>query len=99
MTLRGRHWVILWLGAFLATTGAINLRQPRALATAARVRSLRDERASLEARRADLERRIRLATGRSVLKERAELQLGLHQPRDTEVVVFRLRKGHPPVAR
>jgi hypothetical protein len=88
MTLRGRDWVVVWLGGFLLVAAAINVRQPRALAAATRLRGLREERASLEARRADLERRIRSASSRTVLVPLATTVLGLHLPPDSEVVIF-----------
>jgi cell division protein FtsB len=45
---------------------------------------------ALEARRADLERRIRIASSRQVLVPQAQRQLGLHEPGDSEFVLFAL---------
>lgn len=89
MQLKGRHWVIGWLLLFLAVATVIVARQRAALDTAARLRNLHQTRAALEARQADLERRVRDARSRKVLVPRAE-SLGLHLPTDSEYVRFRL---------
>jgi hypothetical protein len=52
-----------------------------------------------EARRADLERRIRQASGREVLQAKAERELGLHLPADNEFVLFRVPGVSPARAR
>ena len=85
--LRGRHWVLLWLLVFLAGALVIVGRQTSAFRTARQLRDLREERGSLEARRAELERRIRLASSRQVLVPVAQ-SLGLHEPADSEFVLF-----------
>jgi hypothetical protein len=87
MRLKGRHWVIFWLLLFLGVTSAVVARQTRALETARRLRALRSQRATLEARRADVERRIRTARTRQVLGPRVQA-LGLHFPGDSEFVTF-----------
>src|SRR5213079_1600264 len=76
---KGRHWVAAWLVAFLATTCVVYARQTAALRAA---------RANLEAHRADLERRIRAAQGRTVLVPRAQQRLGLHLPSDSEIILL-----------
>jgi hypothetical protein len=86
--LKGRHWVLLWLLIFLGGAVAVVTRQTTALRTARRLHDLRDERSSLEARRADLERRIRVASSRQVLVPKAERTFGLHEPADSEFVLF-----------
>lgn len=86
--LKGRHWVLLWLLIFLGGAVAVVTRQTAALGTARRLHDLREERASLEARRADLERRIRVASSRQVLVPMAERTFGLHEPADSEFVLF-----------
>ena len=48
---------------------------------------------TLEARRGDLERRIRLASSRQVLVPIVERALGLHEPADSEFVLFRVPAG------
>jgi cell division protein FtsB len=88
--LKGRHWVLLWLLAFLVGALVVVARQTAALHTARRLAHLREERSSLEARRADLERRIRLASSRQVLVPKAERAFGLHEPADSEFVLFPL---------
>jgi hypothetical protein len=88
MRLKGRHWVLLWLLIFLCSALVVAARQTAAFRTARRLRDLREERSTLEARRADLERRIRVASSRQVLVPRAERALGLHEPADSEFVLF-----------
>jgi hypothetical protein len=56
---------------------------------------LREERLTLEARRADLERRIRLASSRQVLVPMVQRELGLHEPADSEFVLFVLPPAGP----
>ena len=86
--LKGRHWVLLWLFIFLGGAVAVVARQTVALQTARRLQDLREERRSLEARRAELERRIRLASSRQVLVPMAKRNFGLHEPADSEFVLF-----------
>jgi hypothetical protein len=88
MRLKGRHWVLLWLLIFLGGAVAVVTRQTAALHTARRLQDLRDERANLEARRAELERRIRIASSRQILVPVAERIFGLHEPADSEFVLF-----------
>jgi hypothetical protein len=57
------------------------------------VGELREQRTALEARRADLERRIREASGRQVLVPKAERDLGLHLPADKEFILFAVPAG------
>jgi hypothetical protein len=95
MRLKGRHWVVIWLLLFLCVLVAITTRQTAGFHTARRVRELREERLALEARRADLERRIRVASSRQVLVPVAERLLGLHEPSDSEFVLFVLPAAGP----
>jgi hypothetical protein len=88
MQLKGRHWVLLWLFIFLGGAVAVVARQTAALQTARRLHDLREERRNLEARRAELERRIRLASSRRILVPLAERTFGLHEPADSEFVLF-----------
>jgi hypothetical protein len=88
MQLKGRHWVLLWLFIFLGGAVAVVARQTAALQTARRLHDLREERRNLEARRAELERRIRLASSRQILVPLAERKFGLHEPADSEFVLF-----------
>ena len=80
--------MILWLLIFLGGALAVVARQTAALRTARRLHDHREERSNLEARRADLERRIRLASSRQVLVLVAQRSLGLHEPADSEFVLF-----------
>lgn len=77
-------WLLLCLCALLAVAA----RQSAGFDTATRVRELREERLALEARRGELERRIRAASSRQVLVPIAERALGLHQPADSEFTLF-----------
>lgn len=86
--IKGRHWVLLWLLVFLGGALAVVSRQTAAFRTARVLRDLREERGLLEARRADFERRIRLASSRQVLVPLARRSLGLHEPADSEFVLF-----------
>jgi len=88
MQLKGRHWVLLWLFIFLGGAVAVVARQTAALQTARRLHDLREERRNLEARRAELERRMRLASSRQILVPLAERTFGLHEPADSEFVLF-----------
>lgn len=76
-----------WLLLFLVVAAAVVARQTAAIQAAARLRALRDERRALEARRGETERRIREASSRQILGRKAEA-LGLHQPADSEFVLF-----------
>jgi hypothetical protein len=85
---KGRHWLMLWLLILLGMLLAIAARQSAGFATARRVRDLREERMALEARRGELERRIRQGSSRQVLVPLAERSLGLHQPSDSEFTLL-----------
>ena len=90
---KGRHWVAAWLVAFLATTWVVYARQTAAIRAARELAELRARRANLEAHRADLERRIRAAQGRTVLVPRAQQHLGLHLPSDSEIILLPAPSG------
>ena len=95
MRLKGRHWLMFWLLVFLCVLVAITTRQTAGFRTARRLRDLRDERMALEARRADLERRVREASSRQVLVPIVQRALGLHEPADSEFVLFVLPPAGP----
>jgi hypothetical protein len=95
LRLRGRHWVLLWLLVFLGGALIVVGRQTAAFRTARRLRDLREERSSLEARRAELVRRIRVASSREVLVPIARRSLGLHEPADSEFVLFAVPSPAP----
>src|SRR5438876_1218443 len=63
---KGRHWVALWLVAFLVTTWLVYARQTAAIHAARELGDLRGRRANLDGHRADLARRIRAAESRAV---------------------------------
>jgi hypothetical protein len=84
---------MLWLFVFLLVAVAIQARQTAAVLAAGRVARLREQRTALEAERAALQRQIRLATGRKELGQKAESDLGLHMPQDSEFVVFPLKSS------
>jgi hypothetical protein len=97
MRLKGRHWLMLWLVVFVCVLLAIAARQSTGFRTARRLGELREERTALEARRADLERQIRVASSRQVLVPLAERRLELHEPSDSELTLLPL--AAPPQER
>jgi len=94
MTLRGRHWIAVWLVALLAALSLVIARQTAALNAARALTDLREERAALEGRRADLERRARTGQSRAVLLPRAQ-KLGLRLPADTEIILLPTQSEPP----
>ncbi len=89
MKIRGRGWVALWLVSFLGVLAWVVARQTAAHVAATELRRVQEERSALEARRAELLRRIRTASSRAVLVPRAE-SLGLRLPADSEIVILRI---------
>jgi len=87
VAVRGRHWIAFWLVALLAALWMVIARQTAGLNSARALNDLREERASLEGRRAELERRVRTAQSRAVLLPRAQKQ-GLRLPADTEIILL-----------
>ena len=87
MTFRGRHWIAFWLVALLGALWAVIARQTSALNAARALTDLREERAALEGRRAELEQRVRAGQSRAVLLPRARKQ-GLRLPADTEIILI-----------
>ena len=83
MTVKGRHWFLLWLLLFLGTAAAVVARQGDALRTARRLGELRERRVALEGAREELRRQIRAASSRGVLVPLME-RAGLHVPADSE---------------
>ncbi len=88
MTLRGRHWVAIWLAGFLATAALVVWRQTTALAAARRLKDLQTTRTALDATRAATAAAIRHARSRAVLIPLAESRLGLRLPLDSEIVIL-----------
>ena len=87
MAVRGRHWVAIWLLAFLTAAGVVVARTTAGLRLARTLGETRVAHASLEGRRAELERRVRVAGSRSVLVPRTQ-RLGLRLPSDSEIVLL-----------
>jgi hypothetical protein len=83
ITLKGRHWVVLWLAFFLFVTVVVETRQLKAFSVAKQLQGLREKHRTLDGVRADLERKITEASSRRVLLPRAAA-LGLHVPTDAE---------------
>jgi len=78
LTLKGRHWVVFWLALFLAVASAVMARQRAAYRVADQLRAARETRAALEARRAELERRIRVgSTAQALLPKVGRHGLGI----------------------
>ena len=73
--------------ALLAALWLVIARQTAALTAARELADLREARASLEGRRADLQRRVRTAQSRGVLVPKARKQ-GLRLPADTEIILI-----------
>jgi cell division protein FtsB len=96
MKLRGRHWLILWAAVFLGTAVTVAVRQRVALRTARALDETRNRRGALEARRADLEQRIRTAESREVLTAKAMRNLGLRFAADSEIVFLTVPDGSQP---
>jgi cell division protein FtsL len=94
---RGRHWIAFWLVALLAALWLVIARQTAALNAARELNDLREERASLEGRRAELERRVRTAQSRAVLLPKARKQ-GLRLPADTEIILIPAPGAPAPAA-
>ncbi len=88
MTLRGRHWVALWLAGFLATAALVVWRQGAALSASRQLKDLQTARAALDATRAATGAAIRHARSRAVLIPLAEVRLGLRLPQDSEIVIL-----------
>ena len=79
----------LWLLFFLVALAWVVARQTTSVATAARLAEARNARSLLDARKAELQRRVRGARSRGVLIPRAEA-LGLRLPADSEIVILRI---------
>jgi hypothetical protein len=80
--MKGRHWMIVWLGLFLGVAAIVVARQRSAFDTASELRSLRETHAALDARKAALERVIQAGSSAAVLLPKVR-RLGLDLPRDT----------------
>jgi len=90
VALKGRHRLMFWLLAILAVLWVVVARQTSGLRAARALADARRERGALEGRRADLQRRIRAAESRGILMPRAQQQLRLRQPADSEIILLPL---------
>lgn len=88
MAVRGRFWVAVWLLALLGALWVVIARSTAGYRLARELDETRQRRAQLEGRRAELLRRIGTAQSRAVLVPRAEAQLGLRLPADSEIVLL-----------
>jgi hypothetical protein len=86
--LKGRHWVTLWLGAFLAVALIVVWRQSAALATSRDLQQIRKTRGALETSKSALIADIHRARSRGVLVPLAEQKLGLRLPQDSEITIL-----------
>ena len=82
--------MLLWLALFLGVAATVVTRQSASFKASRQLGELRQERTALQARRAELERRIRELSSRRVLSDRAAHGLGLHEAADSELVFFPL---------
>lgn len=87
-TLKGRHWLAVWLAAFLVTTLLVVWRQSAALAAARELQGLDKARGALEASRSGLIGDIHRARSRAVLVPLAERRLNLRLPQDSEITIL-----------
>lgn len=88
----GRYWVAFWLCDLPGRCRRVLLRQKAAFDTAGRLRQLKEARGALEARQAELERRIRMASTAEALAPKVA-KLGLAVPPDTASTILLLGAG------
>lgn len=86
--LRGRHWLAVWLAAFLVTALLVVWRQSAALAAARELQVLDKARGALEVSRSTLIGDIHRARSRAVLVPLAQQRLGLRLPQDSEITIL-----------
>jgi cell division protein FtsL len=87
MTLKGRHWLILWLVAFLVVATVVISRQTRAHLLAGKLQEAREQRRVLEAEMAELTRAVREASSREVISRKAEA-MGMRVANGSEVTII-----------
>ena len=85
---RGRAWIALVLVSFVLIAASVIWRRTAGVEQARELRTLRDQRAQLEARKAQLEGDIRRISSRSSLVPIVERRLDMHVPNDTQVVIL-----------
>ncbi|HET7602714.1 MAG TPA: hypothetical protein VFK36_06820 [Gemmatimonadales bacterium] len=87
MTLKGRHWLILWLVAFLAVATVVISRQTQAHLLAGQLQEAREQRRVLEAEMAELTRAVREASSREVISQKAAA-MGMRVAKGSEVTII-----------
>ncbi len=92
--MKGRHWLGLWLGFFLLILAWVVTRGTASVVLAGKLRDTRTQRSMMEGQKADLLRRIRTASSRTVLIPRAQ-GLGLKLPADSEIIILQVPKTEP----
>ena len=85
----------LVLVSFVLVAASVIWRRTAGVEQARELRSLRMQRAQLEARKAQLEGDIRRASSRSVLLPIVERRLDMHVPNDTQVVILTRSRSAP----
>lgn len=90
---RGRAWVALILVSFVLVAAGVIWRRTAGVEQATELRTLRERRAQLEGRKAQLEGDIRRLSSRSVLLPIVERHLDMHVPNDTQVVILTRAPG------
>lgn len=87
--MKGRHWIVLWLAAFLLVALVVVRRQTQALALARDLETLRTARGALEVSEASLKADVDRARSRAVLVPLAQRRLGLRLPHDSEITILK----------
>jgi hypothetical protein len=85
---RGRVWVAFVLVSFVLVAASVIWRRTAGVEQARTLRTLRERRAQLEARSAQLQSEIQRLSSRSVLLPIVERRLDMHVPNDTQVVIL-----------
>ena len=89
MQFKGRHWVAIVLGAFLAIALTVAWRQSAALKTASELEVLHKTRTALEVQKSTAIGAISRSRSRAVLVPLAEQRLGLRLPQDSEITILK----------
>ena len=85
---KGRHWLIVWLGLFLVSAGAVVWRQSASLATSRDLQQLEKTRGQLDVTKANLQAQILRDRSRAVLVPLAQQRLGMRLPQDSEITIL-----------
>jgi hypothetical protein len=86
--LKGRHWLVAWLGLFLASALVVVWRQSASLATSRDLQQLEKTRGQLEVTKATLQAQILRDRSRAVLVPIAQQRLGMRLPQDSEITIL-----------